>query len=217
MRVSITNLSLNPISTDIGLVAVGGTTTVSAVSPEQAFKVSQSLKALQDAGKAIVSIADDADRLDLLEPVTLGSDNSVQSALVTVSSAELLALNATPKTLVAAPGANKAIIFEGATLQMVYNSAAYTGVAVGEDLAFKYTNAAGAQVAGCEATGFLDQTTNQVRYARYFTNAAAALVSDITPVANAPLVLHMLVGEIATGNSPLYVKVYYRVVPTSLV
>jgi hypothetical protein len=42
---------------------------------------------------------------------------------------------------------------------------------------------------------------------------AASGVSDITPVANAALVLHMLTGEITTGDSPLHVRVFYRVVP----
>lgn len=132
---------------------------------------------------------------------------------VTVSSAELLALNATPKTLVAAVP-NAALIFEGAVAYMPYNSVAYNGVAAGEDLSIKYTNGSGAEVAQCEATGFVDQTTNQLRYIR--PQAAATGSSAITPVANAALVLHMLVGEIATGNSVLKLRVYYRIVPATL-
>ena len=41
-------------------------------------------------------------------------------------------------------------------------------------------------------------------------------VSDLTPVANAALVLHMLTGEITTGNSPLYARVFYRNVKLAL-
>lgn len=216
MRVTVTNLSLNPLSTDIGLIQVGGSTTVANVSSETAYKLSLALKTLVDAGRATVAIADEADRLDLLEPVTVGAEGSIQSLVTLVSSAELLALNATPKTLVAAPGANKALIFEGATLYMPYNSAAYAGIAAGEDFAFKYTGTAGLALGGCEATGFIDQVASGVRYTSCFGVVAASLVSDITPVANAPIVLHMLVGEVTTGNSPLYVKTYYRVVPTVL-
>jgi len=137
-----------------------------------------------------------------------------QVADVTVSTAELLALNATPKQLVAAPGANKAIIFKGAVLFLDYNSAAYDGIASGEDLSIKYTDGSGAEVAQIETTGFLDQTADQVRFAR--AQSAASGNSAITPVANAALVLHLLTAEIATGNSPLKVRVYYRVVPTVL-
>jgi hypothetical protein len=128
---------------------------------------------------------------------------------VTVSSAELLALNATPKTLVAAPGAGKAIVPTLVTLFLDYNSAAYDGIAAGEDLALKYTDASGATLATIEATGFLDATADAVRFAFPTTTAA------FTPVANAPLVLHMLTGEIATGNSPLKVRVDYKIIDTA--
>lgn len=131
---------------------------------------------------------------------------------VLVSSAELLALNATPKTLVPAPGAGYAIIFKGAEIFKPAGTA-YGGIAAGEDLSVKYTNGAGAEVGQCEATGFLDQATAQSRYCRAHT--AASLNSAITPVENAALVLHMLVGEITTGDSPLHVRVSYDIVPTS--
>lgn len=132
----------------------------------------------------------------------LGSEILV--ADVTITSAQLLALNATPQTLVAAPGAGRALIFMGAQLMLDYNSAAYDGIAAGEDLSVKYNNGSGAEVAQIEATGFLDATADAYRYAHPASTAA------VTPVANVPLVLHMLVGEIATGNSPLRVRVFYR-------
>ena len=126
-----------------------------------------------------------------------------------VTSAQLLALFATPQTLVPAPGAGLALIFEGALIQKPAG-VAYAGIAAGEDLAVKYTNAAGAEVAQCETTGFLDSVANQIRYARAHT--AASGVSQITPVANAALVLHLLVAEIITGDSDLNIEVHYRVV-----
>jgi hypothetical protein len=133
---------------------------------------------------------------------------------VIVSVAEALALNATPKTLVPAPGAGKALVFEGARIGVKYVSAAYGGIAAGEDLSIKYTNAAGLEVGQCETTGFLDQASDQMRFVRPQT--AASGNSAMTPVANSPLVLHLLVGEITTGDSPLKVRVYYRIVPTGL-
>lgn len=133
----------------------------------------------------------------------------MQTVDVTVSSAELLALNATPKTIVAAPGAGLCIIPIFAHLFLDYNSAAYAGIAAGEDLAFKYTNAAGTQIFAVEATGFLDATADALRYA----DAGSSL---LTPTANAAVVLHMLTGEITTGNSPLIIRFAYRVLPTTL-
>ncbi|MDP3417859.1 hypothetical protein [Falsiroseomonas sp.] len=131
----------------------------------------------------------------------------MRRVLVTVTSTQLLALFATPQTIVPAPGAGRALVFEGAVLHKPAGTA-YAGIAAGEDLSFKYTDASGAAVAGAETTGFLDQATAQTRYARPAT--AASGVTDITPVANAPLVLHLLTGEITTGNSPLVVEVFYR-------
>ncbi len=141
-----------------------------------------------------------------------GSGGRILYEDVLLSSAELLALNATPQEILPAPGANLAIIFEGAVIHKPAGTA-YAGIAAGEDLSFKYTNGAGAEVAQCEATGFLDQATAQTRHVRPHT--AASGVSDKTPTAAAALVLHMLVGEITTGNSALHIRVFYRVVPTT--
>jgi hypothetical protein len=132
---------------------------------------------------------------------------------VTVTSAQLLALNATPKTLIAAPGAGLAIIPRRVAL---YKPAgvAYAGVATGEDLVLKYTGTAGAQCSGVvETTGFLDQATAQTRVVGP-PGASGATAGDTTPVANAVIVLHMLTGEIITGDSPLYVRVWYDVIKT---
>lgn len=134
---------------------------------------------------------------------------------VTIASAEVLALNATPQEIVAAPGANKALIFEGAIIRKPAGTA-YAGIAAGEDLSVKYTDGSGAEVAACEATGFLDQATDQVRWIRPHAPDGAGVDSAITPVANAALVLHLLVGEITTGDSDLTARVFYRVVPTDL-
>ena len=133
---------------------------------------------------------------------------------VTISSAQLLALFATPQPIVAAPGAGFANIFEGIGIHKPAGTA-YGGIAAGEDLSVKYTDAAGLEQCQVETTGFLDQATAQFRYGKAHT--AASLISSITPVANAALVLQILTGEITTGDSPLYCRVFYRGVPTALI
>jgi hypothetical protein len=140
---------------------------------------------------------------------------TIRVRTVTISSAQVLALNATPITLVAAPGAGFAVVFEGAH---VYKAAgtAYGGIAAGEDLAISYTSGAGEDVGVCETTGFLDQATAQQRYVRPQAAAlAAGTVSEVAPVANAPLVASLLVGEITTGDSAVKVRVFYRVLRTA--
>lgn len=130
--------------------------------------------------------------------------NPIKTVDVTVTTGQLLALNGTPKTLVAAPAAGKANVLLSATAFLDYATTAYDGIAEGEDLLIKYTNGSGTLLATIEATGFLDATADAVRYIQAATAAA------ITPVAEAALVLQMGSGNIATGDSPLKVRVVYR-------
>ena len=139
-----------------------------------------------------------------------GAPERTISRDVLVSSAQLLSMFATPVEIVPTPGANFGLVFEGAQLHKPAGTA-YAGIAAGADLTIKYTNQAGAEVGSAETTGFLDQATAQSRYIRPQT--AASGVSDKTPVANAALVIALLVGEITTGNSALHVRVWYRIVP----
>lgn len=150
---------------------------------------------------------------DAAATAALAAQSTIQFVDVTITSAQLLALHATPRTIVAAPGANLALILEGI---VAYKAAgvAYAGIDAAEDLSIKYTSGAGVEVAEIETTGFLDQTTAQTRYVGGF--AAASGVGSVTPVANAPLVITLLVDEITTGDSALKLRVYYRVVPTTL-
>lgn len=133
---------------------------------------------------------------------------------VQLSSGQILALNATPITLIAAPGANKALIFEGAVIHKPAGTA-YGGIAAGEDLAIKYTDASGLDVGEVELTGFADQTTAQTRYINPVVQGTAP-VSSFAPVANAALVAHILSGEITTGNSAFNLRIFYRIVDTVL-
>lgn len=140
------------------------------------------------------------------------ADGGIRYAEVTISTAELLALNATPKTIVAAPGAGIVLVPLALAVILDYAGVAYNGIAAGEDLALRYTDGSGAIAFTVEATGFLDATADAIRTGGIDAAAAAA----ITPVANAPLVMHMTTGEIATGTSPLRVKLWYSQFSTGL-
>lgn len=146
--------------------------------------------------------ADDAITPAKLDPMVL------KYVDITITSAQLLALNATARQVVAAPGSGLAIVPVG-VLATKAAGTAYGGIATGEDLSFKYTNSSGAESVQMETTGFLDQTTAQARWA--YPNAA-----NLTPVANAAIVVHLLSGEITTGDSDLKLRIFYRVIPTVL-
>lgn len=138
------------------------------------------------------------------------------SALKLITSAQLLALNATPITVVPAAPAGIAYILTKAAIRKPAGTA-YAGIAAGEDLVFKYTNASGAQCSSViETTGFLDQTTEQIRMVG-MPGSTGTTAGDYAPVPAAAIVLHLLSGEITTGNSPLHVRVWIDEIDTAFV
>lgn len=150
----------------------------------------------------------------LINPAALVSGGvSVSPVLyrdVTIATAAVKTLNGSPVALVPAPGAGFANILVGALLFLDFATTAYDGIAAGEDLSIKYTNGSGVEVAQVEATGFLDAVADALRFVNPLAAAAFA------PAANAALVLHMLTDNIATGDSPLKVRTFYRIAPTTL-
>jgi len=132
---------------------------------------------------------------------------------VTIAPAQVLTLFSVPQTVLAAPGANLATILIGAMVTKPAGTA-FAGLAAGSDLSLKYTGTGGLEVSQCETTGFLDQTTAQARWMRI--PAAASGPNDITPVANAVIILQLLLNDITTGTSPLKLRLLYRIVPTVL-
>lgn len=144
--------------------------------------------------------------------VTDFEDSPYRSVEVTVSQAEIVALRATPKEIVAAPGAGKVIDFIAAHIQLVYGGTG-NNTETSANLGIKYTDGSGVQVCETvEATGFIDQTASTNTSARKKLDPIVA-ASGAT---NKALVLHNLgAGEYGTtGGTPtstLKVKVIYAV------
>lgn len=157
-------------------------------------------------GKALASGVDgDIIPVEVMNGV-IGNDTAIVTADVTITTGQLLALNAVPKQLVAAPGAGKAIVPVDIQVMLDYNSAAYAGIAAGENLEVRSKDGTGQLFATIESDGLLDATTDQYRH----INPVA--VAATTPVTNEALVMCLASGEVTTGNSPLKVRVRYRVV-----
>jgi len=144
----------------------------------------------------------------------LGNFSFVQPFYIT--SAQLLALNATPVTILAAPGAGRAIIIDRAVLFYDYDglSTPYVVDSTTSDFVLRYTDGSGSILCQCAATGFVTELNDESRIAYPFR--AASGDSDVEPTANAAVVLHMTTAEITTGTSPLKLEVTYRIVKTDL-
>jgi hypothetical protein len=125
-----------------------------------------------------------------------------------ITAAELLAMNATPKTIVAAPPAGFVSIFEGAILIYDYLTAFTATI---RDLEIRYTDTSGQLCAtAVTGSGFLDATSDQIRYVYPVFSAT------FTPVAAAAIVLDCKTGELGTGTSTMRVRCFHRRMPTGL-
>ena len=127
---------------------------------------------------------------------------------VTIANTAVRTLNATPVTIIPAPGVGKAIVDVSVQAKYVYATAAFDSVGGSDDLAFKYTDGSGAKVCGdIETTGWLDQTSAGWRL-------TGPVTTTMTPVANAAIVAQILTGEVygAAGDSPLVIRSQYRIV-----
>jgi len=142
-----------------------------------------------------------------LQSANSGIAGSVQYTEVALTNAEMLALRATPKTLVAAPGASKILEFISAVILFDYTGA-YTETA--DNMAVKYTDGSGAIVSETiEATGFVDATADTMTTAI----AKADVIVAKSGSENKALVLHNTGdGEYGGGNAAnaIRVKVAYR-------
>lgn len=138
------------------------------------------------------------------------ADGGIQYAEVAISSAELLALRATPKTLVAAPGAGKMISFFQAEV-IADNGTAY--VVGTNDAAIRYKDGTGDIISQTiDSAGLLDQTTDIVTHVQPIATDSKGPKADVE---NQPLVLHNTgAAEWTTGTGVVRVKIWFAVVTT---
>ena len=135
----------------------------------------------------------------------------IQTKVVSLTNSEIKNLRATPKELVAAPGAGYMVQFLDASLFMDYGTNGLTETA--DNLEIRW-GAAGTAAATIECTGFIDQTADTMIHA--YPAAAAALAKTVTD--NKALVLQNNgdgeFGGNAANDTVMDVVVAYRIVPT---
>lgn len=133
---------------------------------------------------------------------------------VTLTNAEVKALRAAPKTLVAAPGTNKVIEFLSGIIKLKAGANAITETA--DNMAVKYENGSGVAISDTiEATGFIDQSVNTQTSIKAKTDAIVAS----SGAENKAIVLHNTGDGEYAGNAAndatIEVYIAYRVHTTA--
>jgi hypothetical protein len=157
---------------------------------EELFQLSEQLVSLNrfnDLLQGVTDLSNEVNRIRL------------QPQEVTIATADVKTLNASPVYPLIAPGSGKYILVEEVECFMEYNSTAYV-VGATYDLSVEYETAG--QILQFETTGFLDQTSNQTRVKK--NNSSVVGVNE-------RLVIKILNGELTTGDSDLKAKIHYKV------
>jgi len=130
----------------------------------------------------------------------IGSSSEVQVAL---SSAQILALNATPVTIIPAPGAGKVVIVENILLKMVTTATQYAN---GGALEFRQTNASGTKVTADLAAALVTAAAG-TSY-----NSVAGVTTSLTSLANALICVSNATAPFITGTGTAVITAKYRIV-----
>jgi len=138
-----------------------------------------------------------------------GAPLSLKYADVEITSALILAAYTKEIALVAAPGAGKFIEFVSLTLAYDYGATAYTVGSMGS-WRVRYVGSATWQSASVSPTGFIDQTTDQVRISLPPTTSA------YTPLVNTGIELVCTAADPTAGDGVIHARVVYRVLETGL-
>lgn len=131
-----------------------------------------------------------------------GAAQRLFEAEVALSSAQILALNATPVELVPAPGSGKVVIVRGITLKMVATATAYAN---GGALEFRYTNASGAKVTADIAAAVVTAGAG-TSY-----TSVAGVTTSLTNVVNSPIVVNNATAPFITGTGTAVVGISFEV------
>lgn len=120
--------------------------------------------------------------------------------IVTLTAAQVKALNSTPQTLIAAPGAGKCISIDEIVARVNFASIAFTGANAVE---LRYTDGSGAKVTGDAAAAWLNSSSS---------TPVKVIGAAVTPVENAAVVAAVPTANPGAGDSTVTFDIIYRTV-----
>lgn len=135
------------------------------------------------------------------------SNTVMAQAVVSLTAAQTKALNTTPQTLVAAPGAGKLIVVDSIIVKNVFGTVAYTGA---NALQFFLGDTSGQKAVGDIANTFINIASGT----HYAVSIALAAYADTagTAMINAPLIVSVPTANPGAGDGILTFTVNYFIV-----
>ena len=168
-------------------------------------------------GGAPGSIISDGTILTNLRELEAAIELTQLVATGTITTGEILALNATPKTLIASPGANNVIVVDEIQLFLDFNTAAYVADA-GEDITFQYATG-NTVVASIDNDNVVLLTAvadaHWIGRPNALYDVQAAGTGDgilLTNIDDEAIEVTIAAGEVITGDSPILWKIKYHIV-----
>lgn len=132
-------------------------------------------------------------------------NSAPQSASISLTSAELLALNATPQILISPPGSGNIIVVDRVSLSYGYGTVAYT-VPGGSNFTFTIGGVTVATAAA--AAGLVDQVVDKF----LVTPGSTVASTNSTTLENTGLSFTNSAGALTLGDGTLQVTVWYTVI-----
>jgi hypothetical protein len=205
---TIAGNAINLATTDGGIVLTAG----GAANGDMTLTVGDDLS-IAATGTAAITTADwgvsATGVVTGVASVAYDSASVIYYDTVELSNADIKALRATPKALVAAPGANKFIELVSAVLILDYGSEVLTESA--DNLVIQYHTSGQDLTAAIETTGFIDQAADQMAF---INPAGVATMTAANAVNKAVELFNTGDGELAgnaSNDSTMTVKVAYRI------
>lgn len=132
----------------------------------------------------------------------MGSRQNSFVRYYSLTSANILAMNGAPVTILPAPGAGKVIVVEHIALKMTTTATQYAN---GGAVEFRYTNGSGAKVTADIAAAVITATAGD----SYTLNAGVS--TSLTGVVNAPIVVTNATAAFITGTGTGVIAIKYRI------
>lgn len=123
-------------------------------------------------------------------------------AEISLSAANIIAMNTTPVTLISSPGSGRVILVHSITLQIIRTATAFTG---GGAVEFRYNNGSGAKVSADMSSSLITGAAGTA-YA-----SVAGVTAELTVVPAVPLVITNATAAFAAGTGTAKVRVAYSI------